>query len=140
MEKVASVDWFDVSARDLYKELGSLRVNQFDQLPFGAIRLTRKGIVLEYNAAEAAFARRDPLNVVGKNFFAEVAPCARVGKFYDTFLQATRGGEFDHTFKFTFRFPFGLRQVRIRLFSDGTANGIYAFVDPSKDIALVGAA
>ena len=95
--------------------------------------------MLQYNSAEGKFAQRDPADVVGKNFFSAVAPCTRVRNFYGTFLNAASRGEFDRTFKFAFRFPFGLREARIRLFSDGTPGGIYVLVDPTKDAAAVAA-
>jgi hypothetical protein len=89
--------------------------------------------VLQYNSAEAKFAQRDPAEVIGKNFFSAVAPCTHVRNFYGSFLNATSDGEFDRTFQFAFRFPFGLREARIRLFSDGTPGGIYVFVEPTLD-------
>ena len=62
---------------------------------------------------------------------------ARVQEFYGSFVEAAWRGEFDHSFRFTFRFPFGLREASLRLFSDGRPGGIYIFVDPVGEVRKV---
>lgn len=137
MEAKPKFRWFDISAHDLYGEVGRLRPEDFDKLPFGTIRLNHEGVVLDYNMAEATFARRDPKDVIGKRFFDEVAPCTKVQEFHGSFVEAAWRGEFDHSFRFTFRFPFGVREASLRLFSDGRPGGIYIFVDPVGEVRKV---
>jgi PAS fold. len=137
MTAKSQAKWLDISARELHREVGQLRPETFDQLPFGAIRLNREGLILGYNAAEAKFAQRDPAEVVGKHFFHDIAPCTRVQEFYGAFLEASWRGSFDHSFRFTFRFPFGWREARLRMFSDGTAGGIFVLVDPQGEARTV---
>jgi photoactive yellow protein len=54
---------------------------ELDALPVGAILLDTEGRVLRYNRAEASLARLSPGEVIGRNFFSEVAPCTRVREF-----------------------------------------------------------
>jgi photoactive yellow protein len=48
-----------------------------ESLAFGAVLLDRSGKVVKYNKAEGMIAGRDPSDVVGKDFFNEIAPCAK---------------------------------------------------------------
>lgn len=60
-----------------------------DALPFGVIVVDRAGEVVEYNQSERQLARVSRDEVVGKNFFAEVAPWAAVREFegrWDDFI------------------------------------------------------
>jgi photoactive yellow protein len=127
--------WFDVSLSELFRELGAMRATDFDRLPFGAIKLTREGKVVEYNEAEAVFARRIPSEVIGRNFFHDIAPCTRVQEFYGRFVEQAWRGQIDQTFDFTFRFPHGWRQARIRMVSDSSQPYVYVFVNPLRTIA-----
>ena len=127
--------WFDIPVPELFRELGAMRVNDFDRLPFGAIKLTREGKVVDYNEAEAVFARRNPTDVIGCNFFRDIAPCTRVQEFYGFFVEQAWRGQLDHTFDFTFRFPHGWRQARIRMVSDPMQPYVYLFVNPLRTIA-----
>jgi photoactive yellow protein len=46
-----------------------------DELPFGLVGLSPAGLVEIYNAAESRLAGLRPERVIGRAFFAEVAPC-----------------------------------------------------------------
>jgi photoactive yellow protein len=59
-----------------------------DALPFGVILLNEKGEIVFYNRSEESSAGRDRTEVVGKNFFTEIAPCAQVQDFYGQFLES----------------------------------------------------
>ncbi|MEO1369682.1 MAG: PAS domain-containing protein, partial [Acidobacteriota bacterium] len=65
-------DWHRMESVD------SLSENELDGLPFGAIRLDADGAVVLYNAAESAISGRRKEDVIGRNFFTEVAPCTNV--------------------------------------------------------------
>lgn len=73
-------------------------------LPYGIVILDDTGTVLYYNAREEQIARRDRLDVLGRNFFHEVAPCTEVAEFYGRFVEAMSSGE--SPVEFSFRFPF----------------------------------
>ncbi len=87
-----------------------------DAQPFGIIRLDRNGTVLSYNLYEENQARRKRQDVVGKNFFTDIAPCSRVKKFYGRFLLGVEQRELNTTFGFVFHFPHKTRHVDVSLF------------------------
>ncbi|MGE3173188.1 MAG: PAS domain-containing protein [Planctomycetota bacterium] len=71
------------------EDLLALSQEMLDQLPLGFIELDRDGVVRRYNAAEARAAGLDPLQVVDRPFFTEVAPCTRVREFHGRFVEMT---------------------------------------------------
>ena len=61
-------------ADDLDNRLAS-DPSRAELLPFGAILLNQQGDVLRFNRAESFISGREPGDVVGKNFFNDIAPC-----------------------------------------------------------------
>jgi photoactive yellow protein len=61
-----------------------------DALPFGVILLDERGRILFYNQSEEARADRQRSDVLGKNFFTDIAPCAQVQNFYGQFLESVQ--------------------------------------------------
>ena len=89
---------------------------ELDELPFGVICLSAKGIVLRFNRAEGRFARLDPASVVGRNFFSDIAPCAS-GDFlyrFRDFVDSSDSLGTSHFF-FTFDFAFGSQDVKCEM-------------------------
>lgn len=86
---------------------------ELDELPFGVIVLAGDGTVLAYNRAEEELAGRRSQDVIGRNFFTEVAPCTSVQAFQGQFAAFCQGPEPSRTFQFTFRFPAGPVKVQI---------------------------
>ena len=87
------------------ERLTSMSRDELDQLPIGAIRLDRDGTIREYNAAEARLANLDPADVIGKNFFTEVAPCTNVQEFAGRFRAGVGSDRPAVAFPYVFRFP-----------------------------------
>ena len=56
-----------------------------DKLEFGVVAMNPSGTVERYNAAESKIAGLSAGRVIGKNFFAEVAPCTRTEDFEGRF-------------------------------------------------------
>jgi photoactive yellow protein len=96
---------------------------ELDELPFGVIVLAGDGTVLAYNRAEEELAGRRSRDVIGRNFFTEVAPCTSVKAFQGQFETFCQGSEPSRTFQFTFRFPAGPLKVQI-LFLHKAAGGL----------------
>lgn len=94
----------------------SMDERELDRQPFGVIRLDRKGKVLSYNLYEERQARRKRQDVIGKNFFTDIAPCTRVKEFYGRFLLGVERRELNATFGFVFHFPHKTRNVDVSLF------------------------
>ncbi|MHC4849391.1 MAG: PAS domain-containing protein [Planctomycetota bacterium] len=87
------------------EQMTSMTRDELDQLPIGAIRMDRDGTILEYNAAEARLAQRDPKDVIGRNFFTEVAPCTNVQEFAGRFRADVGSDRPAVAFPYVFRFP-----------------------------------
>jgi photoactive yellow protein len=84
---------FDLGAEDL------------DDLPFGIVELDANGVVLVYNHGEEQISGRNRAQVVGRNFFSEVAPCTNVRDFagkYRALVHRGRSGEASLEFVFDF--------------------------------------
>ncbi len=87
---------------------------ELDSAPFGVIVVDRTGRILEYNAYERSLAGLGDQNVIGRNFFTDVAPCTAIREFQGRF------GEFlssDDTsvepFEFVFALPRGPQRVSV---------------------------
>lgn len=93
--------------------LSAVYKKQLDELPFGVIELDAEGVVTAYNRAEAALARTQVENVLGRNFFTEVAPCTAVREFEGRFRQFIHSAEQLEQFDFTFTFRDGPVGVEI---------------------------
>jgi photoactive yellow protein len=90
---------------------------ELDALPFGVIAIDEEGFVLRYNLYESRLARLDRNQVVGRNFFQEIAPCTRSEAFqgrYRAFLAAGPEVKSDR-FEFVFDFAFGAQDVTVEL-------------------------
>ena len=96
-------------------DLTHMTASAIDSLPFGYIALSPDGTVRKYNRYEADLARKDPKDVLGKNFFREVAPCTQVQEFEGRFREFVAGehGSSQLAFEFTFAFRHGHQRVRI---------------------------
>lgn len=90
---------------------------RLDALPFGVIELDAAGVVLAYNRAEEELAGRSRDEVLGRNFFTEIAPCTNVQEFAGRYHEmVTRGGASEASLEFIFRFPEGAQLVWVQLF------------------------
>jgi photoactive yellow protein len=97
--------------------------DELDELPYGMIILDRDGRVLFYNETEARQAGFRPEDVVGQNFFEDVAPCTRVKEFKGRFQRFVDGEMGRVTFfDFAFHFEQGTQDVTIGL-SQGRKKG-----------------
>ena len=88
-----------------------------DLLPYGIIVVDEEGRILYYNAREEEIANRRRENVLGKNFFSEIAPCTQVREFYGRFSETMQRAGLVADFHFHFPFPGRPREVEITLTS-----------------------
>ena len=103
-----------------------LSPGELDQLPYGLICLDANGRVVHYNDAESRLARLPKERVIGKNFFADVAPCTRVREFEGEFYELVRDASKIRvrTFDFVFRFRHSEQHVTIVL-TPARQRGLY---------------
>lgn len=118
------------------EDIRGLSQEQLDALPIGVVELDRQGIVRRYNATEARAAGLDPRQVVGRHFFAEVAPCTSVQEFRgrcEEMMQSPlpERDELD----FVFRFRSGDRLAHLVFSWDPHAGRLTILVDLMGDRA-----
>lgn len=94
----------------------ALTAEQADALPWGRIRLRGTGEIVHFNLAESQLSGRAPVDVIGKNFFRDVAPCTRVADFEGR-LEALRASGLSGQVEteFVFRFATGAQHVSVRI-------------------------
>ena len=104
-----------------------------DTLPFGIVRLNRHGTVLAYSRTEAAYSGLNPPDVVGKNFFSEVAPCTGVKDFQgrlDALLLKKSSGT--ASFRFVFKYPTGTVMMSIIMLYDASTDVSTLLIKPEE--------
>ena len=99
-----------------------------EYLPFGAVLLDRSGNIMKYNRAEGLIAGRDPASVQGKNFFNDIAPCAKGKRFHGEFLKFHRTGQVNTLFDYEFAYKGANTKVRIHLKAQPDGQSCWLFV------------
>ena len=102
--------------------------SRVELLPFGAIMVNQQGDVLRYNHVESGIMGMSPAEVVGKNFFNDVAPCAKGQIFYNHFFRAVADGQVNTLFDYKFDYKQESTNVRIHMKSADAARGIWFFI------------
>ncbi|WP_375401789.1 photoactive yellow protein [uncultured Sphingomonas sp.] len=97
-------------------------------LPFGAILVNQQGDVLRFNQVESGISGRTVGDVVGKNFFNDIAPCAKGQIFYNHFFRAVAEGQINTMFDYQFDYKMTATNVRIHMKSADAASGIWIFI------------
>jgi photoactive yellow protein len=107
---------------------------ELDGLPFGVVGLDEEGIILRYNLYESRFARLDRNQVLGRNFFTEVAPCVRTEVFEGRFRRFVAPGAESpiERFDYVFDFKFGTQEVSIELLRAAGARRFYLLINRTK--------
>jgi len=99
-----------------------------EYLPFGAVLLDRQGTIVKYNKAESMIANRNPADVIGKNFFNDIAPCAKGKRFHGEFLKFHQTGQINVMFDYRFAYKGADVGVRIHLKSQPDGQFCWLFV------------
>ena len=90
-----------------------------DALPFGLIEIDSAGCVLRYNSAEQVLSGKPSADVVGKNFFTEIAPCTAIEAFMGRLSSFLASDAEPESFQFAFVFPTGTVNVSIAFVNSG---------------------
>jgi photoactive yellow protein len=86
---------------------------EFDSLPYGIIELDETGKIIAFNKVEED---RSPClagDVIGLNFFREVAPCTQVVEYEGRFRELANSDRPSEEFSFIYPFPQGPVRVHI---------------------------
>ncbi len=100
---------------DIDNVLSRMTAREVDQLAFGAVQLDAKGNILQYNAAEASITGRNQKDVIGKNFFRDVAPCTSTPAFKGVFDKGVRENNLNTMFEYTFDNKMAATKVKIHM-------------------------
>ena len=102
--------------------------SRLDRLPFGAILVDRVGKVMKFNAYESALSSRPTHEVIGKNFFHDVAPCTKGHQFQGRFQQGVAQGNVNTMFEYAFDYKMQPQKVRVHMKSASMDEGIWIFI------------
>ena len=86
--RLAAVRFADGGLLATLDAVSSDRPNRFDEVPFGLVVMDRAGVVIAYNAAEAARTGVAPRTVVGRHLFTEVVPATNTARVAQRFEDA----------------------------------------------------
>lgn len=100
---------------DVENVLSRMTPQELDGLAFGAIQLDARGTVLAYNATEASITGRSARDVVGRNFFRDVAPCTDTPRFRGVFDDGVRAGDLNTMFEYVFDYRMSPTRVKIHM-------------------------
>ena len=106
----------------------TMSAEELDTLPFGVIQLDEEGKIRMYNLAEGEISGRNPEEVLGKNFFTEVAPCTNVQEFAGRFRQGVKDRNLNCTFPYLFDFRMRPTRVWVRMYFSHKTNSAWVFV------------
>ena len=113
---------------DIFNAMADMEDEALDDLSFGAIQLDSMGTILKYNAAEGGITGRDPGDMVGQNFFRDVAPCTRSPEFYGQFMDGVQAGHLDTVFEYTFDYRMTPTTVNVHMKGSPTDGTHWIFV------------
>jgi photoactive yellow protein len=117
------------------EKVDHLSSNELDDLPFGVIQLDEEGVIQMYNATESEISGRSPKEVLGKNFFEEVAPCTNVKEFAGRFFEGVEKRNLNCTFPYLFDFRMRPTRVWIRMYFSERTETAWIFVTRQENAA-----
>ncbi|MFT6429862.1 MAG: photoactive yellow protein [Halopseudomonas sp.] len=98
---------------DLRNTMANISDEEVNELVYGAVELDSQGTILRYNQAESELTGRKAEEVVGRNFFDDVAPCTRSEEFSGRFFEGVKTGELNAAFTYVFDHQMAPTKVRI---------------------------
>lgn len=104
---------FKFEKNDIENVINQMSSTELDNLTFGAVQVDKNGKILTYNKKEGDITGRNPLDMVGKNFFTEVAPCTNSQAFYGKFKEGVGKGDLNVVFNYVFDYNMTPTQVMV---------------------------
>ena len=115
-------------SEDIGNKLSEMSDRDIDKLAFGAINLDANGKILSYNKAEGEITGRKPEEVIGKNFFTEVAPCTKTDEFFGKFQEGVKSGNLSTMFEYTFDYQMKPTKVKVHMKKSLDGDSYWVFV------------
>ncbi len=125
---MGTLEKISFDSKDIENVLARMNDKELDKLPFGAIQLDKEGKVLSYNATEAEITGRKPEDVIGRNFFKEVAPCTRRPEFYGAFLEGVKNDNLNILFEYVFDYKMKPTKVKVHMKKALTGDSYWVIV------------
>jgi photoactive yellow protein len=113
---------------EILSHLETASENEIDALKFGVVRMKADATVTLYNAFESNLSGLDKKNVLGRNYFEQVAPCTNNYMVAQRFLDIP---EMDAVIPYVFSFRMKPTSVRLRLLRSASAKSMYLLVERS---------
>jgi len=110
--------------------LPSLDRATIDGLPCGVVQVDAAGRVLLYNDTESCFSTYPEADVLGRDFFADVAPCCNNPLLRGRFQAGVAAGTFDFTVAYTFTYKLAPTNVLIRVLREPESGTYWVVVQP----------
>lgn len=110
---------------ELLGRLDVLSPAEFDRAEFGVVRLSDGGIVEIYNRYESQLAGLAPNDVLGRNFFTQIAPCTNNKLFKGAFAKGVEAGAMNLVFAYTFTYRMAPTEVQVHLYRAKQTNWLF---------------
>ena len=126
------------TVNNVLENADTMSTDELDKLPYGMIQLDATGRILNYNAVESKLASLRKEDAIGKQFFTEIAPCARVQDFYGRFKEGVIRESLDTSFRFHFAFKQNPRDVTVRLLYSRRTRTVWVLISDHEETPLDG--
>nr|WP_298415353.1 photoactive yellow protein [uncultured Halomonas sp.] len=113
---------------NIENSLAKMSDQQLNDVAFGAIELDKNGTILKYNAAEGDITGRNPSEVIGKNFFRDVAPCTNRPEFKGRFDEGVKNDSLNTLFEYTFDYNMKPTKVKVHMKKALSGGSYWVFV------------
>lgn len=125
LESAEVLQVIDFQEPQLQVTLDAMEAAQYDDLPFGLVRMDADGTVNAYNREECLLSGLSADKVIGKNFFHQVAPCTNNFMVAQRFMDET---DMDVTIDYVFTLKMRPTKVFLRMIKKPDAPHLYLLV------------
>ena len=98
-------------------KLPNMSTEELDELKFGVIRVSSEGVIESYNRYESQIGGFAPREVIGKNFFTQIAVCTNNDIFFGSYQTGIEEGDLNMMFQYTFTYKIAPTNVRVHLYT-----------------------
>lgn len=122
--------FYQYKGQDVINVIDNFTQLELDALPFGAIKLDPQAKITRYNLIEGQITQRDPIAVIGKQFFLDLAACGVGPHFWGRFKQGIMKQSYDEVFPYVFyhEMPETAMLVRMVLSKSTTEKAMWLLV------------
>lgn len=122
------MEFFRYQGEDVSTLLDSMPAVERDNLPYGIIKLDKNGTIITYNMTESTITGRNPNDVLGKNFFTDVAPCTKTPAFFGKFQEGFEKQFLNTVFDYLFDYNMAPVRVKVHMVYAKSGNEDYVWV------------